>query len=278
MENIQIFFSELAQNEKFIEYTAKFLAALIFFVVGHYIARIVSALTRRGMKKWGSAELLKNFVGKLVYIIVYSIPFIAGLESLGLNVTTVFAVLGAAGLAIGLALKDSLSNFAAGVIIAILGPFRNGDLVEVSGMTGTVSSVTLFSTILLTPDNKQVIMPNNTIINNPITNYTAKKRRRIDMVIGVSYDDDLSKVSAICERVLQQHSQVLTDPAPQVLLMDLADSSVNFVVRPWVATDDYWTVRAELLTSIKRELEAADCSIPYPQQDLHMRVVSTGEA
>lgn len=278
MENIQTFFAELSKNEQIIEYAAKFVAALIFFVAGHYIARIISALSRRGMNKWGSAELLKNFVGKVVYLVVYSIPFIAGLEVLGLNVTTVFAVLGAAGLAIGLALKDSLSNFAAGVIIAILGPFRTDDFVEVSGMTGTVTSVTLFSTILTTPDNKQVIMPNSSIINNPITNYTAKKRRRIDMVIGVSYDDDINKVSSICEKILQQHSQVLSDPEPLVLLMDLADSSVNFAVRPWVATDDYWTVRAELLESIKRELEAAGCSIPYPQQDVHMRVISTGQS
>ncbi len=278
MENIQTFFTELSKNEHFIEYTTIFLAAIIFFVVGHYIARIIAALARKGMNKWGTAELLKNFVGKIVYLVAYSIPFIAGLEILGLNVTTVFAVLGAAGLAIGLALKDSLSNFAAGVIIAVLGPFRTDDFVEVSGMTGTVTSVTLFSTILTTPDNKQVIMPNSAIINNPITNYTAKKRRRIDMIIGVSYDDDINKVSSICEKILQQHSQVLSDPEPLVLLMDLADSSVNFAVRPWVATDDYWTVRAELLESIKRELEAAGCSIPYPQQDVHMRVISTARS
>ncbi len=275
MENIRLFFLNLGQNEQFIEYTTTFLAALIFFVAGHFIAKIVANITRRIMTRWGSAELLKKFVGKIVYLLVFSIPFIAGLEVLGLNITTVLAVFGAAGLAIGLALKDSLSNLAAGVVIAVLGPFRPDDFVEISGMTGTVTTVTLFSTILTTTDNKLVIIPNNSIINNPITNYTAKTERRIDMTIGVSYDDDLQKVSEICERILQNHPQVLTKPEPLVLLTDLADSSVNFAVRPWAKTDDYWTVRAELLTSIKQELEAAGCSIPYPQQDVHMRVVNS---
>jgi len=274
MEEIKIFLTELANNEQLIEYATQFLIAVGIVIVGHYIAKLISKFTRKGMNKWGTEELLGNFVGKIVYVLVFSIPFIAALEILGLNISTVFAVLGAAGLAIGLALKDSLSNFAAGVVIAVLGPFRADDFVEVAGMTGTVTSVTLFSTILTTTDNKLVIIPNSSILNSPITNYTAKDTRRIDMTIGVSYDDDLDTVRSICENILAANPQVLKNPEPVVLLIDLADSSVNFAVRPWVKTDDYWTVRAALLENIKKELEAAGCSIPYPQQDLHLRMVN----
>ena len=274
MEQIQAFFTNLSKNEIFLGTMSNLLAALLFIVLGHYVAKIIAASVSKVIRKRGAADLLADFISKVIYVAVFSIPLLAGLETAGLNITSMMAILGAMGLAIGLALKDSLSNFAAGVIISILGPFRTDDFVEVAGLSGTVTDVSLFSTILTTTDNKLVTIPNNSIINNPITNYTAKHTRRIDMTIGVSYDDDLKIARDVLTEVLGSHPKVLKDPAPAVVLMDLADSSINFACRPWVKKEDYWSVRDDLLESFKRELEAAGCSFPYPQQDIHLHTVS----
>ncbi|MBE9548725.1 MAG: mechanosensitive ion channel [Proteobacteria bacterium] len=274
MEQIQAFFANISQSEALMATITNLLVALAYLIVGHYVSKIIAGSVGKLLRRRDAADLLADFITKIVYVAVFSVPLMAGLEAAGMNITSVMAVLGAMGLAVGLALKDSLSNFAAGVIISVLGPFRTDDFVEVAGLSGTVTDVSLFSTILTTTDNKLVTIPNNSIISNPITNFTAKDTRRIDMTIGVSYDDDLKVARDILNQVLQAHPMILKEPAPKVILMDLADSSINFACRPWVKKEDYWGVRDELLESFKSQLEAAGCSFPYPQQDIHLHTVS----
>jgi small conductance mechanosensitive channel len=171
---------------------------------------------------------------------------------------------------VGLALQSSLSNFASGLMLVGFRPFSKGNFVEAGGVSGTVSSVGIFQTQLTTPDNRHVIVPNSEITSQPITNYSAFDTRRIDLMIGVGYDDDLKTAQSVMKKVIEDHDKVLKDPEPVVLMMELGDSSVNFAVRPWVKTPDYWAVRGELLESLKVELEAAGCSIPFPQRDVHL--------
>lgn len=244
--------------------------AIIIFIIGSWISRRVSNMVIRLLKAREYDGLLTSFIGNIVYMALMAAVIIAALDAVGVETTSFLAVVGAAGLAIGLALKDSLGNLAAGVMIVGLRPFTEGDFVEVAGTSGTVRQVRLFHTTLYTPDNRKIIIPNGQITSGTITNFTAMDTRRIDMMIGVGYDDDLKVAQEVMNRVVTSHDQVLTDPAPAVLLMELADSSVNFAVRPWVKKEDYWTVRADLLESLKFELEKAGCSIPYPQQDVHM--------
>ncbi len=192
------------------------------------------------------------------------------LAQLGIQTTSMLAVFGAAGLAVGLAMKDSLSNFASGVMLVMFRPFRIGDVVEVAGITGKVQDLRIFSSIITTPDNKEVIIPNGQITSGVITNYTSRGTRRVDLVIGVSYDDDLKVAKQIMEEVVNAHPLVLSDPAPAVAMAALADSSVNFNVRPWTKVEDYWTVYSDLLEQLKEKLEAGGCNFPYPQTDVHL--------
>jgi len=225
-------------------------------------------MTRRNLD-----PVLVNFLGSILNAILLVAVVIAAIGQLGVQTTPLVAVLGAAGLAVGLALQGSLSNFASGVMLVLFRPFTKGDFVEAGGTSGSVNEVGMFNTTLTTPDNRRVIVPNNQITTAVITNFSANPTRRIDLLIGVDYGDDLRVARATLERVLQQHPKVLKDPAPAVLLMDLADSSVNFAVRPWVNTADYWVVRNELLEQLKAELETAGCSIPFPQRDVHLHQV-----
>jgi small conductance mechanosensitive channel len=215
-------------------------------------------------------ETLVTFLDNLVYAVLLTAVVIAALDSLGLPVTSLVAVLGAAGLAIGLALKDSLGNFAAGVMLVMFRPFTKGDFVEVAGVSGKVEEVRIFITLLITGDNKLVIIPNGQVASDTITNFSALDTRRVDLTIGVGYDDDLKLVRSVLERICAEHPMVLSDPAPGIALANLGDSSVEFAVRPWTKTEDYWTVRGDLLEAAKIELEAAGCSIPYPQTDVHL--------
>jgi len=197
---------------------------------------------------------------------------VAALDYIGVPATSLLAVVGAAGLAIGLALKDSLANFAAGFMLVMFRPFTKGDLVDAGGESGTVDEVSLVSTRLLTLDNKLVIIPNATIWNNNITNYSAKATRRIDIVIGVAYDDDLKLASDVLKKVCKEHRGVLEQPATDVFIVNLSDRAVEFAVRPWAKTEDYWSVRADIMQNAKEELQAAGCSIPFPQRDVHQYV------
>ena len=249
------------------------LAALVIFIIGRWVARWIASALRKLLNRREVDGTLVDFLGNVVYATLLAAVILAALDSLGLPVTSLVAVMGAAGLAVGLALKDSLANFAAGVMLVAFRPFSKGDFVEVAGISGTVNEVRIFSTILNTPDNKQIIIPNGQVAAGTITNYTARDTRRIDMTIGVSYNDDLKLTQDILRRVCSEHPDVLDDPEPVVMLVDLGASSVDFAVRPWCKTADYWTTRADILERAKADLEAAGCSIPFPQTDMHLHKV-----
>jgi small conductance mechanosensitive channel len=190
--------------------------------------------------------------------------------ALGVPTTNFLAIIGAAGLAIGLALKDSLSNFSSGVMLVFFRPFKVGDYVEAAGVGGTVSSIGIFNTVIKTPDNRVITVPNSLIYGDAITNFSAESTRRIDLVIGIGYDDDVQRAKALIQGVLSNEDRVLDDPAPTSMTLELGESSVNIAVRPWVKTSEYWPVRGELLERIKKALEDSGLSIPYPQRDLHI--------
>ena len=195
---------------------------------------------------------------------------LAAVQQLGVEATSFFAILGAAGLAIGLALKDSLSNFSSGVMLVFFKPFKAGDFVEAGGVSGSVDSIRIFNTVLKTPDNRLITVPNSQVYGGTITNYSALDTRRIDLVFGVSYDDNVVRAKEIIKSVLDADERILKDPAPTIMMLELADSSVNFAVRPWVATPDYWAVRGDVLEGVKKALEDNGLSIPYPQRDVHL--------
>lgn len=261
---------EMSQWQPLLEqWGSRLLMALLIFLIGSWLSRRVSSGMEHLLRHRGMDGIMVSFIGNLGYMALFAAVIIAALGSLGVETTSLLAVLGAAGLAVGLALKDSLGNLASGVMIVGLRPFREGDFVEVAGTSGTVSQVRMFNTTLITADNRQVLIPNSEVTSNTITNFTAMTTRRIDLVIGVSYNDDLKRVKEILERVAKGHEKVLKEPEPVILLLELGDSSVNFALRPWVNKEDYWVTRSDLLTQIKTELEAAGCSIPYPQRDIH---------
>lgn len=250
----------------------KLLAVLAIWIIGRWIGRRLQNALERLLRKRDVDDVLVDFLGTIARTLVMVVVIIAILDQVGIPPASVLAVVGAAGLAVGLAMKDSLSNFAAGVMLVLFRPFTKGDFIDVGGTTGTADEITLVSTTLVTPDNKLVTVPNSVVWGNTITNYSAKDTRRIDMVFGVGYDDDLKLTADVLARVCAEHDQVLGDPATKIFVTNLGDSSVDFAVRPWVKTDDYWTVRSEIMERAKVELEAAGLSIPYPQRDVHTYV------
>lgn len=257
----------------------KILAALLIFIIGRWVAKLIRKSVARLMTARGLDPMLVAFLSAILYAILLVAVVIAAVGQLGIQTTPLVAVLGAAGLAVGLALQNSLGNFAAGVMLVLFRPFTKGNYVEAGGTSGTVNEVGIFNTTLDTPDNRRVIVPNGQITSNTITNYSAHDTRRIDLIIGVCYKDDLKVARETLERTIRAHEKVLEKPEPIVWVMDLADSSVNFAVRPWVRIEDYWQVRNELLEQLKDELEAAGCSIPFPQRDVHLHEVGkAGEA
>jgi small conductance mechanosensitive channel len=252
------------------DWAIKIILALVIYIIGKWVAKRVTAFVSRLMNSRSADPTLDKFLSNVVYAILLTAVILAALDTLGLPITSLVAVVGAAGLAVGLALKDSLGNFASGVMLVTFRPFSQGDVVEVAGVTGKVDEVRIFSTILTTPDNKQITIPNGLVYSDAITNYTAKDVRRVDLVFGVGYDDDLKKAREVLTRICAEHPLVLDDPATNVFVMNLGDSSVDFAVRPWAKTADYWTVWGDLLETGKVELEAAGCSIPVPQRDVHV--------
>jgi len=249
--------------------------AIAIFVVGRWLARRVQNTLEKILRRREVDEVLVDFLGTIASTLIIIIAVIAAVDTLGIPATSFMAILGAAGLAIGLALKDSLSNFASGVMLVLFRPFTKGDFVDAGGTMGTVDEIHLVSTILTTPDNKQIIVPNALMYSSAITNYSAKDTRRVDMVIGVGYNDDLKIAAEILTKICQNHPKVLKDPAPKIFINNLGDSSVDFVVRPWAKSEDYWTVLPEVLETAKVELEAAGCNIPYPQTDVHLHQVAS---
>jgi small conductance mechanosensitive channel len=273
MEAITNYFADTDWQTLAMDSGMNLVIALAIFIVGKWIARAISKAFKRVLVLRELDETLVTFLTSLVYAVLLTVVVIAALDSLGLPVTSLVAVLGAAGLAIGLALKDSLGNFAAGVMLVMFRPFAKGDFVEIAGVGGKVSEVRIFSTILITGDNRKVIIPNGQVASDTITNFTAMDTRRVDLVIGVGYDDDLKLARSVLQKVCSDHPLVLEDPSTNVIVVNLGDSSVDFAVRPWCKTEDYWTVRGDVLENAKVELEAAGCNIPYPQTDVHLHKV-----
>ena len=268
MELISNWFSE--NQTLLIGYSIKLIAAIAIFVVGQFIAKIIKKIIAKILNKRGVDLAVISFVASLTYGLVLMVAVIAAISHLGFNTTSLVAIIGAAGLAIGLALQGSLSNFASGVLIISLRPFKSGDFVQVSGISGIVEEILIFSTKLRTGDNKSVIIPNGSITNGTITNYSAKPTRRIDLIIGVSYNANLAQTKQVLSDVVTRHALILKDQAITIGVSELADNSVNLVVRPWVKSEDYWPVYFDLLENIKVALDEAGIEIPYPQLSLHM--------
>ena len=244
--------------------------ALVIFIVGRFLAKWLSNRMAKFLEKHEINALLVKLGRTTSYIALMLLVILAALEQLGVNTTSALAVFGAASLAVGLAVKDSLSNFASGVLIAFFEPFSMGHYVEAGGSSGTVVEVGMFNTVLLTPDNKRVIVPNSVVYNGTIVNYSAEENRRVDLVFGIGYDDNIGQAKNLIESIIQADDRILKDPEPVISVGELADSSVNLNVRPWVNGDDYWDVRADLLEKIKMSFDENGISIPYPQQDVHM--------
>ncbi|MCF8057369.1 MAG: mechanosensitive ion channel [Desulfocapsa sp.] len=246
------------------------LLALTILVLGRWLAMWVSGMAANGFPKAGVDQTLRRFLGKLIYYVLLTGVVFAAASQLGIDTTSFLAIFGAAGLAVGLALKDSLSNFASGIMLILFRPFKVGDFVTVGGVTGTVHQIDTFSTLILTADNQRIIVPNSGITSSVITNVNAEDTRRVDLVIGIGYDDDIRQAKTTLEEIVRADSRVLSDPATTIAVAALADSSVNFIVRPWVKTADYWNVHNDLLEKIKITFDETGISIPYPQQDVHM--------
>ena len=251
-------------------YGIRVVAAIIIFVVGRWVARGVSNLIKRVMNKSNTDETLVSFVGSLSYVTLLAFVIIAALNKLGIQTTSFIAILGAAGLAIGLALQGSLANFAAGVLMMIFKPFKVDDFIEGAGVAGTVEEIQIFTTQLKTPDNKTIIVPNAKMTGDNITNYTAKGTRRVDFVFGIGYEDDIDKAREVIERIINGDERVLKDPAPMVAVSELADSSVNFTARAWTAAGDYWSFYFDTTEKVKKQFDAEGISIPFPQRDVHV--------
>ncbi|GIU42504.1 mechanosensitive ion channel family protein [Shewanella algidipiscicola] len=269
MENLDSYIAQAP--ELIMTYGLQVLLALVIFVVGKYFAKIAKKLTGKLLTKRKIDPTVVSFVSNLAWAAVFVFTVIATLGQIGVQTASLVAVIGAAGLAVGLALQGSLSNFASGVLMVIFRPCRVGDYIEAAGIAGTVDEITIFSTKLRTPDNKVIVAPNSSVMNGTITNYSAMDTRRIDLVIGVSYDADLKETKAVLKSVLDNNDYVLKDPAYTVALVELANSSVNFVVRPWVKGSDYWPARFEILEQIKVALDEANIGIPYPQMDIYVK-------
>ena len=251
-------------------YSVKIIAAILIFIIGKWLARKISRLITALMEKNNVDITLTKFLENIIYYALVGLVVIAAAGQLGINTTSFLTIVGAAGLAIGLALKDSLANFASGVMLILFRPYRVGDFAEVGGSTGNIVSIDMFNTTLNTVDNKRVIVPNSSITGNTITNVTANDTRRVDLVMGIGYDDDIKKAKDILTRVVAEEPRVLESPKTNIAVSELADSSVNFVVRPWVKTEDYWDVYFDLTEKIKLTFDQEGISIPYPQRDVHL--------
>ncbi len=244
--------------------------ALAILIIGRFIARHVSARVGSAVEKSNDDITLRKFVASLTYVALMAFIIIAAMGQLGIETASLVAILAAAGLAVGLALQGSLANFASGVMLIIFRPLKVGDFVEAGGATGTVREIGIFTSILSSPDNNKIYVPNANLTGANIINYSAFGTRRIDLVASVSYGDSLDLVKATLEQILAEDDRILTDPAPTIAVLELADSSVNFAVRPWVKEEDYWDVRFDTQETIKQRFNEKGISIPFPQQDVHL--------
>jgi small conductance mechanosensitive channel len=249
-------------------------AAIVILLVGRMAAGWARKLTRKGLERGDVDATLVPFLAKLVYYAVLAVVVIAALNRLGVATTSVVAIFGAAGLAVGLALQGTLSNFASGIMLLVFRPFNLGDFIEGGGTTGVVMEIGIFATTLRTPDNIKITVPNSQIYGATISNYNGYETRRVDMVMGISYDDNIQTAIDTIHSIVTADERVLAEPEPQIAVSNLGDSSVDIVVRPWCNAPDYWGLRFDLNRKLKEGLEGAGCSIPYPQQDVHMHQVA----
>jgi len=257
-------------QEMGIEYGTRILGALIILIIGFWVAKLIKKGIVKLMEKRNVDSTLISFSSSLLYVALKIFVIVAALEKLDVKTTSFIAILGAAGLAVGLALQGSLANFAAGVLMIIFKPIKVGDFVEAGGAMGSVVEIGIFTTILKSPDNKKIIIPNAGVTGGNITNFNVNGTRRIEIIAGIHYDDDIDKAKAILNEIVTTDERILKDPAPQVALKEMADSSVNFVVRPWVKPEDYWAVFFDTTEKIKKQFDAANITIPYPQRDVHI--------
>ena len=251
-------------------YGLKVVAAIVIFILGRWAALGVAKIIKRVMIKSKVDETLVSFVRNLSYVALLAFVIIAALNQLGIQTASFIAVLGAAGLAIGLALQGSLGNFAAGVLMIIFKPFKVGDYIEGAGTAGTVEKIEIFTTQLKTPDNKTVIVPNAKMTGDNITNYTVKGTRRVDFVFGIGYGDDIDKARSIIKKIIDQDERVMKEPEPMIVVSELADSSVNLTVRVWTTVGDYWPFYFDTTEKVKKQFDAQGVSIPFPQRDVHL--------
>ncbi len=257
--------------ELIITYGSQIVMALLILIIGKWLARLLSNAIINNMNKKRVDTTISKFVGSLSYTALFAFVIIAALGQLGIETASFVAIVGAAGLAIGFALQGSLSNFAAGVLLILFRPVRAGDFVEVAGEAGVIEEVGIFCTLMTTGDNKAITIPNANVMGSNITNYSTKPTRRIDMVIGIGYNDDIKKAKAVLEDIMAGEERVLKDPAVTIAVAELADSSINFVVRPWVKSADYWPTKFHLLETIKLRFDQENIGIPFPQMDIHLQ-------
>ena len=252
------------------DFGLRVLYAVLIIVIGRWVVKLLLKIIKAALEKTTVEETVRIFVVNLLNTLLMVIIFIAAINHLGIETTSIIAMLGAAGLAIGLSLQGSLANFAAGILIVIFKPYKVGDYIEAGSAAGTVLDIQIFSTVLKTPDNKIVIVPNGIIMKDSVVNYTDQATRRVDIVASCGYGDDIDKVKEILKDILNQEDRILAEPEPRIAVSELADNSVNFIVRPWVNSSDVLSVKYSILEQIKKRFDAEGISIPYPQRDVHI--------
>jgi small conductance mechanosensitive channel len=252
-------------------YGLKIIAAILVLLIGLRVVKVIVNYLGKVMEKRNVDVSLRPFLVSMSSALLKVMLFISVIQMLGVATTSFVAILGAAGLAVGLALSGTLQNFAGGVIILLLKPFKVGDFIEGQGFTGSVHSIQIFSTVLKTPDNKTIILPNGPLSTGAIVNYSTEERRRVDMEFGVGYDADIDKVKTVLNRIISEEKRIITEPEPAVLLGTLADSSVNFKVRVWSLASDYWGIYFDFHENVKKAFDAEGISIPFPQMDVHIQ-------
>jgi small conductance mechanosensitive channel len=257
-------------QESGVEWLTNFVLAILIFFIGKIVVKMVVRGVKKLMTRSGMDEILINFLSSIASGVMMLFVIIAAVGKIGVDTSSMVALVGAAGLAVGFALQDSLNNFASGVMLIVFRPFKNGDFIEAGGTTGIVENITIFTTMMRTGDNREIIIPNGEIFGGTITNYSARSTRRVDMVFGIGYDDDLLLAKKILNEIIKADDRILMDPAPAISIKDLGDSSVNFKVRPWVNSADYWDVHADITEKVKLTFDERGISIPYPQMDVHV--------
>ena len=269
LENLSNINIEALIQDYVVPWGINIVMALAIFIIGKMVVGVLVNVAKKLMIKANVDNILVNFIGSIVSTVLLLFVVIAALDQLGVDTTSLIALIGAAGLAIGLALQGTLQNLASGVMLIIFRPFNDGDLVDAAGVTGVVEQIGIFTTTMRTGDNREIIVPNGELFGGTITNYSKRDTRRVDMVFGIGYDDDLLKAKETIKRILSEDDRILADPAPTIAVGELADSSVNFNVRPWCKTSDYWGVYGDIHEKIKLTFDAEGISIPYPQMDIH---------